>query len=568
VTVTDGTGSSGGASFSWTVNAAVPAAPTILGAVAGDGSASVSFTAPAFDGGSAISSYMVTADDETTPLDGGQQADGAASPITVTGLVNGDTYSFTVTATNSAGTGPASQASNAVIPAEAAQVPDAPTLVSEIPGDSEVSLSWTAPADNGSTITSYVVIAYVGSGEESSVLVTAPATSTTVDDLVNGTAYTFTVTAENSAGPSLPSAPSDPVTPITVPSAPTGASASAGNTSATISFSPPSNDGGTLVTSYTVSAIDGTDSGNGGEEGIGAASPITVSGLVNGDSYTFTVVASNAAGDGPASSASNAVTPATVPSAPNGLSVTAGNAEAMLSWSVPSADGGDAVNGYQVFEGTSAGGEGASPAASTVATAYTVTGLSNGTTYYFTVRAVNQAGTGLSSAEVSVTPATVPSAPAALAVVLDRQAAAGDGAVEVSWAVPAANGAPITGYTITPFPSCPACSGLVTSSTSSLVSGLTPGSSYRFSVVATSSVGTGPATADSRPVAVTTLPGAPDSVAERLLVSGEIVISFAPPVAASGLSVTSYVVTPTPDCLRCGGLTAAGSAVDTAVSGR
>ena len=88
----------------------VPGAPTIGTATAGDASASVTFTAPANNGGSAITSYTVT----SSP--GGVTGTGASSPVTVSGLTNGTAYTFTVTATNGTGTGPASAASNSVTP--------------------------------------------------------------------------------------------------------------------------------------------------------------------------------------------------------------------------------------------------------------------------------------------------------------------------------------------------------------------------------------------------------------------------------------------------------------------
>ena len=88
----------------------VPGAPTGVTAVAGDGQATVSFTAPADNGGGAITEYVVTA----TP--GGKTATGTSSPITVTGLTNGTSYTFTVQAVNKAGTGEASAESNAVTP--------------------------------------------------------------------------------------------------------------------------------------------------------------------------------------------------------------------------------------------------------------------------------------------------------------------------------------------------------------------------------------------------------------------------------------------------------------------
>lgn len=83
-------------------------------------SASVSFTAPASNGGSAITGYTVT----STP--GNITATGATSPIVVTGLTNGTSYTFTVHATNAVGNGPESVASNAVTPSG---VPGAPTNI-------------------------------------------------------------------------------------------------------------------------------------------------------------------------------------------------------------------------------------------------------------------------------------------------------------------------------------------------------------------------------------------------------------------------------------------------------
>ena len=93
-----------------------PGPPINVKAVAGDASATVSFVRPPFHGASAITSYTVTAIDTTAAVNGGQTATGPASPIHVTGLTNGDRYTFTVAATNSAGTGASSAPSKAVVP--------------------------------------------------------------------------------------------------------------------------------------------------------------------------------------------------------------------------------------------------------------------------------------------------------------------------------------------------------------------------------------------------------------------------------------------------------------------
>jgi hypothetical protein len=95
---------------------------------------------------------------------------------------------------------------------------------------------------------------------------------------------------------------------LAVPGQPTGVSASAGNGSATVSFTPPSSDGGSPITSYTVTASDVTNQANGGQTVTGAGSPLTVTGLTGGDAYTFTVTATSAAGSSPPSPPSNVVT--------------------------------------------------------------------------------------------------------------------------------------------------------------------------------------------------------------------------------------------------------------------
>jgi hypothetical protein len=168
-----------------------------------------------------------------------------------------------------------------------------PLNVSAVPHDRSAVVSWSAPAhDGGGTISRYSV---TSNPDGQTCVWTSGQLSCTVSNLSNGRAYTFTVVATNPGGDGPASDPSSgitPVSPATPPSKPTGVVAVAGNTTATVSWSAPSSNGGAAIFSYQVtSAPDGkTCTWSGG--------PYTcqVLGLVNGRRYTFTVTATSTGG--------------------------------------------------------------------------------------------------------------------------------------------------------------------------------------------------------------------------------------------------------------------------------
>ena len=300
--------------------ASAPGAPTNVTARPGNARVTVRWHAPASDGGAAITGYTATASG------GGHTCTttGALSCV-VTGLTNGTSYTFTVTATNSVGTGPASAASNAATPAA---VPGAPThVVAATAGSQQVKVTWTAPAsDGGARITKYTVAASGSGGQSCSW--TSGTLSCTVTGLVNGTSYTFTVTATNSTGDGPASAASNAVTPVGPSAAPTGVSAVAGDQQATVSCTAPASNGGAAITAYTATASPG------GAHASAATCPITVTGLTDGTSYTFKVTATSSLGTSVASAASNAVVPRDThaPSPPSGLVGTIAHGTLTLDW--------------------------------------------------------------------------------------------------------------------------------------------------------------------------------------------------------------------------------------------
>jgi hypothetical protein len=232
-------------SQSFSIAAVVPGVPTGATATKGNAQATVTFTAPAFNGGAAITGYTVT----SSPA-GGTDSNAGSTGLShiVTGLTNGQAYTFTVTAANTAGAGSASTASNQVTPST---VPGAPTGATATAGNAQATVTFATPVSNGgASITGYTVISSPAGGTDSNAGSTG--LSHIVTGLTNGQGYTFTVVASNTNGAGSASTASNQVTPSTVPGAPTGATATVGNAQATVTFTAPVSTGGSAITGYTV----------------------------------------------------------------------------------------------------------------------------------------------------------------------------------------------------------------------------------------------------------------------------------------------------------------------------
>ncbi len=281
----------------------LPGAPTSVVATASDTSATVTVTPPSADGGEPIASYTVTAIDVTSAAGGGQTASASSSPLTVTGLVDGDAYRFTATATSEIGTSPPSADSNEVVPDV---VPGVPTDVSAVAGDGDATVSFVGPGDASADTTYQVVttdLTTSANGGQTTSAITSPVT---VVGLTDGDSYVFTVQATDSVGPGPASSASNQVVPDAVPGAPTDLTATAGDGQATVSFAPPGD--APTGTTYEVEATDQTTPADGGQTASGP-SPVTVTGLADGDTYAFTVTARAGSVDGTPSTPSNTVVP-------------------------------------------------------------------------------------------------------------------------------------------------------------------------------------------------------------------------------------------------------------------
>ena len=374
--------------------------------------------------------------------------------------------------------------------------PGAPTAVTGTAGDSQVELTWSAPASSsGASITVYVVQYSSDNGTSWTTFSdgTSTLTSATVTGLTNGTSYVFRVAAKNSNGTGVYSASTLSVTPATTPDAPESVAGTAGNNQVALTWTPPASNGGSAITNYSIQySSDGGTSWSTALLTGSTSANFTVTGLTNGTTYIFKVAAKNSAGTGNYSENSLGVMPVTTPDVPASVSGTAGNTEVALSWSAPASNGGASITDY-VVQYSSNSGSTWSAAMSTGSTSanFTVTGLTNGTTYIFKVAATNSAGSGnYSASSPSVTPATTPDVPTSVS------GTAGNTEVTLSWTAPANNGgSAITNYSIQ-YSSDEGTSwseALLTGSTSTshTVTGLTNGTAYVFRVAAVNALGTG-----------------------------------------------------------------------------
>ena len=525
----------------------VPSAPRTLTATPTNvsGQIRISWLLPAANGGAAITDYIIQRSPNGT-TGWATLNDGVSNTITFTetGLTNGTRYYFRVLAKNAAGNSPVSNTANAVPgkPTAPRTLTVAPTNVS-----GQVRLSWLLPATTGGlAITDYVIQrspngttgwATIGDGVSTT-------TTFTVTGLTNGTRYYFRVLARNAAGNSAWSNVVNAI-PRTVPSAPRTLTAAATNVSGQIRISwlLPAANGGAAITDYIIQrSPNGTTGWATINDGVSNTITFTETGLTNGTRYYFRVLAKNAAGNSPWSNTANTI-PRTVPSAARTLAATPTNlsGQIRLTWLAPAANGGSAITDY-IIQRSPNGTTGWSTINDGVrtTTTYTVTGLTNGTRYYFRVLVRNAAGTGAASNVANAVPRTKPSAPA-------LRATAGNARVTLAWTPPTSNGgSAITRYIIQR--STSPTSGWINISTNTAATarsftatGLRNGTRYYFRIAAVNSAGIGPWSAIGSAVPVAPrVPGAPIGLAATGSYDGYLLVWSAP--NNGGSPITDYKI--------------------------
>jgi hypothetical protein len=367
----------------------VPTSPTNFTATAGDQQASFRWTAV-----SGATRYVVV----LKPANASCVT--VATSCAVQGLTNDTTYTATAYAVNGDGMS-APSAPRTVTPT--AMVPSAPRGVSAVAFGRHVRVMWSAALPQSNPVTSYTVTAAPGGDT-----CTTNTTSCVISDLQPGTAYTFTVTATNAVGTSSSSDPSNSVTITDLPSAPTNIVLTPAPQEIGVSWDASASNGGLAIDSYRATAYLASSGAPVGHCLATGATSCVIANLNTATSYVVRVLAHNAEGYSVASVTAGPVTTGFyVPGVPQKVVVTGAPASIQVAWNIPVSDGGGAITGYTV---TSSGSP-ARTCTTTGATKCSMSGLTNGVPYTFTVRATNAVGIGLTSSPSAAVTPSMPIAP-------------------------------------------------------------------------------------------------------------------------------------------------------------
>jgi hypothetical protein len=446
-----------------------------------------------------VTAVVVTA----TPDEGSAvTANGSISGNTVTvnfapdALDSGVTYTVSVRTTNAFGNTDASDSTLTAV-----SVPTAPSSVNVALTATEGALSVTWDSVSSSSakpVSGYRVYQNV-SGNWLQVAQLS-GTTTTVTGLTLGNSHEFSVATYGSAGEGARSSQASLVA-IGAPGSASDVSITATNGTLTASWTAADSTASRPVVSYELQIYQGASLVSGTST---LTTSETLSGLTNGTTYTVKVRAENSFGKS-ATAAEASSTPYAAPAQVTGLALTQ-NAEGGLglSWNSVSSTSAAPVSGYRIFQGTSSGS--LSQVAQQAGTTLNVTGLTAGTTYIYAIAAYGPISQGLSSTEGSAVAINKPNA------VTMGSSTFGDRSIILNWtAVTATTANPVANVIVKQGATTLAT--LAANATTYTVTGLTAGTSYGFSVLATNAVGDGTAGTDTQ--TAVTVPAAPTVYGEN-----------------------------------------------------
>jgi hypothetical protein len=552
----------------------VPNAPTITATAASSSQINIAITPPASNGGTAITSYKVY-------LNNVLNGSTTTTSYSATGLSANTSYSFTVSAVNALGEGSQSSAASATT---SNIVPNAPTItataVSTSQGNSYTAeMEWQGVDElNADDIP--IPVFFIGYTATNTIYNNNIATNFAEITLQPGTynytgliSYSFVVSSEPWVLPTIAFVNAsnlniistlyqstqqfvgDEGTQITSNSftltAPTTVSIRYYNGAGgyyniaageygysvvrlslafssppvsthqiNIAITPPASNGGTAITSYKVYR-------NGVYNESTTTTSYSATGLSASTSYSFTVSAVNALGEGSQSSAASATTSNIVPNAPTITATAVSSSQINIAITPPASNGGTAITSYKVYRNGVYN-------ESTTTTSYSATGLSANTPYSFTVSAVNALGEGSQSSAASATTSNiVPNAPTITAT------ATSSSQINIAITAPASNGGTaITSYKVYR-------NGVYnnesTTTTSYSATGLSANTPYSFTVSAVNALGEGAKSSAASATTSNIVPNAPTITATAVSTS-QINIAITAPASNGGTAITSYKV--------------------------
>lgn len=439
-----------------------PNAPTGVTVTPSKTSADVSWPAPVDDGGAPVTGYEVQVMQDEDIV---KTASSTSTNANITGLTPGTAYSVSVKAINAVGSSEASASEDFFTKRD---VPSVPSLVVSETTASQISIDWSddSSADEYEVYRDGELVETVFDSEYTDV------------GLAPNETHSYKVLATNETGSSAFSAVVSGTTQDVAPAAPTGVNVATEPTSAYVTWSVPSGNGGTPITGYEVTV---NRAGEVVSVVMTDATSANIESLVPGTDYSVFVKAVNAAGASPASTHVDFTTSQNIP-APTVPVVSVSEtteSSVTLDWSnVANADEYDVYRDGEFVEAVSD-------------SEYQDTGLGPNQTHSYAVVAKNATGSSAASASVIATTLDVaPNAPTSVV------ATPGVTDSAVSWSAPADNGGtPVTGYEVKVFQGGSLVQSVPSATTSVTVPGLTANTSYSVVVKAANAAGSSPASA-------------------------------------------------------------------------